>query len=117
MLFGVVSNFDVVCNLSSLRMTSVITSTGRGEDEIAKDRTMRFIQKCDEDIGAFARGNFGALFGLARALNDRRSSTSPWIPGMYVGSRLGDGVRFDEGDIVLIKNTSEMTCSATEAVA
>ena len=97
-------------------MTSVITSTRRREDKIAKDRSMRFIQKCDEDIGAFAGSNFGALCGLARALNDRRSSASPWIPGMYVGGRLGNGVGFDEGNVVLIKNTGEMTCRATEAI-
>ena len=78
---------------------------------------MGVIKEGDEYVGALAGGNFGLLARQKLAFKDGRRKDSPGIPGVNVGGGLGNCVGFDEGDVVIVTLSHEVSHSSAEAVA
>ena len=92
MVLGVVSEFGVVCNLSSMRVSSVIASTGRSEDKVAKHWAMGFIKESNKHIWAFARGNPWVGAGATMAFDNGWSSVVAWVPRVNVRGGFRNGI-------------------------
>ena len=92
MVLGIISELDVVCNLSSMRVLSVIASTGRSENEVAKHRAMRLIKESNKHIWALARGDPWVGAGATMSFDNGWSSVFAWVPRMNVRGRFGNGV-------------------------
>ena len=116
-MLEVISKFGIVCNLGGVRMSSPIASAGRGKNEITEHWSMGVIEESNEHVGAFAGGNSWAGARLALAFKNRQGSVFAGVPSMNVSSRLGDSIRLDERNIVVVEVADNVPCSATEAVA
>jgi hypothetical protein len=92
MVLGIISELDVVCNLSSMRVLSVIASAGRSENEVAKHRAMRVIKESNKHIWALARGNPWVGARATLAFDNGWSSVSAWVPRMNVRGRFRNGI-------------------------
>ena len=117
MMLEVISKFGIVCDLGGVRMSSLVASAGRGKNEVSEHWSMRVVEESNEHVGAFAGGNRWAGTRLALAFENRQGSVLAGVPGMNVSGRLGDSIRLDKRNIVVMEVADNVPCSTAEAVA
>jgi hypothetical protein len=99
-MLGIIRVFCIACNLSSLRMSSLVRGTGGSKYKVTKEGLERRVKESDEDVRAFAGCNEGRPDAVGQlAFMDNWSCGLERIPMMDVGGGLGHFVRDEKGDI------------------
>ena len=97
-------------------MAGFVARAGRGENEITKDGSMGLIEESNQYIRTFAESDSWSR-AIELAFENGWRRIFALVPGMNVCGGLGDRVRFNEGDIVVVDFARDVSCCSAEAIA